>query len=183
MDEESVAVEEVSRLELLEDGTAVHVEGNLSWFVERGYGDRRQDGRWSFSMVETLYLVKNSKATVYRKGVQLGFNELLSTYIKLDGNVWRDYVIYMDLRKRRYVVKEGYSPKLRFRVFERGTYGEKPAKYIVIPFYEGENVEVEELLSLLRSCRAMNKTAVVAVLDRRNEVVYYQASLVDLRNK
>jgi tRNA splicing endonuclease len=42
---------------------------------------------------------------------------------------------------------------------------------------------VEELLSLLRSCRAMNKTAVVAVLDRRNGVVYYQASLVDLRNK
>jgi len=134
-------------------------------------------------MVETLYLVKNNKTVVYRDGVQLGFNELLSTYIKLDGNVWRDYVIYMDLRKRRYVVKEGYSPKLRFRVFERGTYGEKPAKYVVIPLYEGESIEVEELLSLLKSCRAMNKTAVVAVLDRRNEVVYYQASLVDLRNK
>jgi tRNA splicing endonuclease len=138
LDEESVAVEEISRLELLEDGTAVHVEGNLSWFAERGYGDRRQDGRWSFSMVETLYLVKNNKAAVYRKGVQLSFNELLSTYIKLDGNVWRDYVIYMDLRKRRYVVKEGYRPKLRFRVLKEGRMGRSRQNTLSYRFMRGK---------------------------------------------
>ncbi|MCS7129184.1 MAG: tRNA-intron lyase, partial [Candidatus Caldarchaeum sp.] len=79
--------------------------------------------------------------------------------------------------------KEGFGPKLRFRVFERGEYLEKPAKYLIIPLYEGESIAVEELLQLLRSCRAMNKEAVVAVLDRRSEVVYYNASLADLRNK
>uniref|UniRef100_A0A7C5QDP6 tRNA-intron lyase n=1 Tax=Caldiarchaeum subterraneum TaxID=311458 RepID=A0A7C5QDP6_CALS0 len=182
-DEESVSVVEVSRFELLEDGSVVFVEGDLSWFKQRGYGDERQDGRWGFSPVETLYLVKNGKAQVYKDGRQLGFNELLTSFIQRDGNVWRDYVIYMDLRKRRYVVKEGFGPKLRFRVFERGEYLEKPAKYLVIPLYEGESMRVEELLDLLRSCRAMNKTAVVAVLDRQNEVVYYNASLVELLNK
>ncbi|MEM2238102.1 MAG: tRNA-intron lyase [Candidatus Caldarchaeum sp.] len=181
--EESVSVVEVSRFELLEDDSVVFVEGDLSWFQQRGYGDRRQDGRWGFSPVEALYLVKNGKAEVYRDGKQLGFNELLSFFIQRDGNIWRDYVIYMDLRKRRYVVKEGFGPKLRFRVFERGEYLEKPAKYLIIPLYEGESIRVEELLNLLKSCRAMNKTAVVAVLDRRNEVVYYNASLVELVNK
>ncbi|MCS6769166.1 MAG: tRNA-intron lyase [Candidatus Caldarchaeum sp.] len=182
-DEESVSVAVVHSLRFLEDGSVVFTEGDLSWLKARGYGDLRQDGLWGFSPVETLYLVKNGRALVYRSGEKLEFNDLLTLFIQKDPNVWRDYVIYMDLRKRRYVVKEGFGPKLRFRVFERGEYLEKPAKYLIIPLYEGESIAVEELLQLLRSCRAMNKEAVVAVLDRRNEVVYYNASLADLRNK
>ncbi len=181
--EESVSVVEVSRLELLDDGSVVFVDGDLNWFKERGYGDPRPDGRWGFSPVETLYLIENGKARVYKAGRAMEFNELLTSFIQREGNIWRDYVIYMDLRKRRYVVKEGFGSKLRFRVFERGKYLEKPAKYLIIPLYEGENIKVQELLDLLKSCRAMNKEAVVAVLDRRNEVVYYTASLVDLRNR
>lgn len=182
-DEESVSVAVISSLKLLDDGSVVFVEGDLSWFKARGYGDKRPDGGWGFSPVETLYLVENGRAEVYRLNTRLGFNDLLSFFIQKDANIWRDYVIYMDLRKRRYVVKEGFGPKLRFRVFDRGEYLEKPAKYLVIPLYEGESISVEELLDLLRSCRAMNKQAVVAVLDRRNEVVYYNAAMADLQNK
>lgn len=182
-DEESVSVAVISSLKLLDDGSVVFVEGDLSWFKARGYGDKRPDGGWGFSPVETLYLVENGRAEVYRLNTRLGFNDLLSFFIQKDANIWRDYVIYMDLRKRRYVVKEGFGPKLRFRVFDRGEYLEKPAKYLVIPLYEGESISVEELLDLLRSCRAMNKQAVVAVLDRRNEVVYYNAAIADLQNK
>jgi len=182
-DGESVAVVKAGTLELLEDGSVVFVEGDLKWFKERGYGDVRKDGRWGFSPVETLYLVKNGKADVYEKGRQLRFEELLNIFSRNDENVWRDYVIYMDIRKRRYVVKEGFSPRLRFRVFERGEFGEKPARYVIIPLYEGESISVSEMLRLLEACRAMDKIAVVAVLDRRNEVVYYIASLVELVNK
>ncbi|MDW8084342.1 MAG: hypothetical protein RMI49_03995 [Candidatus Caldarchaeum sp.] len=180
-DEEVIS--EVARFELSDDGKVVFASGDISWFKQRGYGDPRQDGKYVFSPVETLYLVKNGKAVVYRNGEKQEFNTLLTDFIRSDRNVWRDYVIYMDLRKRRYVVKEGFGPKLRFRVFERGEYLEKPAKYLIIPLYEGESIPVEELLGLLRSCRAMDKTGVVAVLDRRNEVVYYQASIVELWNK
>jgi len=179
--EEVVSV--AASLELLDDGEVVFVEGDLGWFKERGYGDMRGEKRYVFSPVETLYLVKHGKAEVYRYGRRLGFIELLSFFAMRDQNLWRDYVIYMDLRKRRYVVKEGFGPKLRFRVFERGEYPSKPAKYLVIPLYEGESVSVDELISLVRSCRSMDKVAVVAVLDRRNEVVYYHASTVELWNK
>ncbi|MCS7109922.1 MAG: hypothetical protein NZ956_00440 [Candidatus Caldarchaeum sp.] len=182
MSEEEL-VGEAATFELLDDNRAVLVSGDIGWFKERGYGDIRQDGRYLFSPVETLYLVKNGKASVFRNGEKQEFNTLLTRFIQHDRNVWRDYVIYVDLRKRRYVVKEGFGPKLRFRVFERGEYLEKPAKYLIIPLYEGESIGMSELLSLLRSCRAMDKTGVVAVLDRRNEVVYYQASVVELWNK
>lgn len=182
MDEEK-PLAEPARFELTDEGKAVFVDGDLAWFRERGYGDRQTDGKHLFSPVETLYLVKNGKAVVYKEGRKLEFTDLLTNFSSIDRNVWRDYVIYMDLRKRRYVVKEGFGPKLRFRVFERGEYLEKPAKYLIIPVYEGESLQMDELLSLLRTCRAMDKTGVVAVLDRRNEVVYYQASVVELWNK
>ncbi|MEM0349647.1 MAG: hypothetical protein QXE96_04550 [Candidatus Caldarchaeum sp.] len=181
MGEEVVSV--AASLELLDDGEVVFVEGDLGWFRERGYGDTRGDRRYVFSPVETLYLVKHGKAEVYRNGRKLGFIELLTFFAERDRNLWRDYVIYLDLRKRRYVVKEGFGPRLRFRVFERGEYPEKPAKYLIIPLYEGESVSVDELISLVKSCRAMDKIAVVAVLDRRNEVVYYHATAVELRNR
>lgn len=182
MSEEEV-VGEVAKLELSVGNQAVLTSGDVAWFRQRGYGDLRQDGRYVFSPVETLYLVKNGKAAVYAHGERQEFNILLTKFIQTDRNIWRDYVIYMDLRKRRYVVKEGFGPKLRFRVFERGEYLEKPAKYLIIPLYEGESIGINELLNLLRSCRAMDKIGVVAVLDRRNEVIYYQASVVELWNK
>ena len=91
-------------------------------------------------------------------------------------------MVYRDLRKRRYVVKEGFSEELRFRVFERGEYGEKPAKYVVAIISEGKDVPVEKLRQWLSACRGMRKELVLAVIDRRNEIIYYKASLVDLRN-
>jgi len=47
---------------------------------------------------------------------------------------------------------------------------------------EGRNVPVEMLLGWLSACRKMRKELVIAVVDRRNEVIYYKAALVDLRN-
>ena len=91
-------------------------------------------------------------------------------------------MVYRDLRRRRYVVKEGFSQELRFRVFERGDYGKKPARFIIIPIQEGREILVGNMVELVKTCRAMEKDPIIAVVDRRNEVVYYSVSIVELRN-
>ncbi|GBC68644.1 hypothetical protein HRbin01_00327 [archaeon HR01] len=182
-DEGSETVVKPVRFRIGREGVAESVGVDVGWFTARGYGELEPDGLLRLSPVEALYLTKYGRVAVEDdSGHVMGFEELFSRLAEKTANLWRDYVIYMDLRNRRYVVKEGFSPHLRFRVFERGTYPESAAKYLIIPVYEGDDVVVEELLEYVRACRAMNKTAVVAVVDRRNEIVYYTVSLVNLIN-
>lgn len=172
--------------------TAILVDGKIcaerSSIVEgllaKGYGvEDTPSGYVTYSYPEALYLIENGwMKVVDKQGVELDFNKLLEELKQLDENVWRDYVIYRDLRKRKYVVKDGFNEELRFRVFERGKYGEEPAKYIVAPVVEGRNLPMKKLQEWLMTCRSMRKELVIAVVDRRNEVVYYMARLVDLRN-
>ena len=137
----------------------------------------------TYSYPEALYLVENGWMRVLNsQDIELDFNMLLEELKQLDENVWRDYVIYRDLRNRKYVVKDGFSEELRFRVFERGKYGREPARYIIAPIVEGKNLPIKRLQEWLVTCRKMRKELVIAVVDRRNEVVYYKARLVDLRN-
>lgn len=137
----------------------------------------------TYSYPEALYLVENGRMKIAdSSGAELDFNGLLEILKQLNENVWRDYVVYRDLRERRYVVKDGVNAELRFRVFERGKYGKEPAKHLIAPILEGKNVPVEKLREWLSICRKMRKELVIAVVDRRNEVIYYRASLVDLRN-
>jgi len=152
--------------------------------LAKGYGAEDRSGKAiAYSHPEALYLVENGKMEVYDSGENLlDFNSLLNALKPIDENVWRDYVVYRDLRRRKYVVKDGVSSELRFRVFERGKYGKEPAKYIIAPLMEGRNLRISKLEEWLFACRKMNKELVIAVVDRRNEVIYYKASLVDLRN-
>ena len=152
--------------------------------LSRGYGSEDPEGRLIiYSYPEALYLVENDRMKVLADdGSELDFNQLLEALKQLDENIWRDYVVYRDLRERRYVVRDGVNQELRFRVFERGKYGKEPAKYLVAPVMEGRNILVERLLEWLSACRKMRKELVIAVVDRRNEVIYYKATLVDLRN-
>lgn len=153
-------------------------------YLSKGYGVRdKERGLVKYSSVEALYLAETGRMIVKpSNGERLDFQELLKVLEKKNPNIWREYVVYRDLRKRRYVVKEGFSEDLRFRVFERGEYGEKSAKYIVALISEGRDVPVEKLRQWLSACRGMRKELVLAVIDRRNEIIYYKASLVDLRN-
>jgi tRNA-intron endonuclease len=152
--------------------------------LSKGYGSEDQaDGVVAYSYPEALYLVESGRMKVASaSGEELDFNKLLAALKQLDENIWRDYVVYRDLRERKYVIKDGVNRELRFRVFERGRYGEEPARYLVAPFMEGRNIPVEKMVEWLSMARKLRKELVIAVIDRRNEVIYYKASMVDLRN-
>lgn len=151
-------------------------------YLGKGYGIR-EDEKVKYSPIEALYLTEIGKMEVLDgSGSKLSFQELLRRFQQSDPNIWRDYVVYRDLRKRRYVVKEGFGKELRFRVFEQGKYGKEPAKYLIVPIFEGRDVPIKKLGEWMAISRKMRKELVIAVVDRRNEVIYYKASLVDLRN-
>ncbi len=152
------------------------------YYVRRGYGVKDEDKKIvEFSPVEALFLLEMGRMKLSDPdGREIYFNQLLGELSIKEPNLWRDYIVYRDLRKRHYVVKDGFSSELRFRVFERGEYMEKPAKYLVAIIYEGRNLPIRKLLEWLEICRNNKKELTLAVVDRRNEVVYYNVKMVDL---
>ena len=85
------------------------------------------------------------------------------------------------MRSRGYVVREGVGWGISFRVYERGAYGERAAKYMILAICEGAPLPVEKLEEVLRLAQNNKKELIVAVMDRRGEIVYYSLAQLNLR--
>ena len=62
------------------------------------------------------------------------------------------------------------------RVYERGDYPKKAAKYVVFALDEGIEKGVAELQKSVKEMAKMGKEAIIAVIERRGEVIYYKVS-------
>ncbi|WP_309492248.1 tRNA-intron lyase [Candidatus Hecatella orcuttiae] len=145
--------------------------------VSRGFGEETR-GRLELASWEALYLVAEGELRVVEKdsGVAMSFEELLSFFSQKDRRVWSKYLVYRDLRSRGYTVKKGFGHGSHFRVYERGAYGKEPAKFLISTMLEGEPLPVQELVKTLSSARSLKKEAILGVIERRGEVVYYTLS-------
>ncbi|MEM2139649.1 tRNA-intron lyase [Nitrososphaera sp.] len=139
----------------------------------RGYGEKEGDD-YVLKPYEALYLMQAKRLTV--KGKEMTFDSLFEFLLKHDRNIMTRFLVYRDLKSRGYVAKEGFGFGDDFRVYERGEYEKKPARYVVFGVSEGANVSAKDFASAVEEIEKMGKDAVVAVIERRGEVIYYKAS-------
>jgi len=142
---------------------------------KRGYGER-DDKMFILKDYEALYLLYNKKLDVRRGKKTLTFNELVRYFLSKDNVIWTRFLFYRDLRSRGYVVKEGFGFGIDFRVYDRGEFGLKPAKYIIFALNEGTETTVEEVSRSIAQMTNMGKEPIVAVIERRGELIYYKIS-------
>ncbi len=141
-----------------------------------GYGTKDEDGL-TLRDYETLYLLYSKKLELRDgEGKAVGFSALAEAAQKRAGDSWTKFVIYRDLRSRGYVVREGFGFGTDLRVYERGDYPKKAAKYVVFALDEGIEKSVAELQKSVREMAKMGKEAIIAVIERRGEVIYYKVS-------
>jgi tRNA-intron endonuclease len=140
----------------------------------KGFGEK-EDKEYVLKPYEALYLMHTKRLAIKNKP-NMAFDPLLELLLKYDKNIMTKFLIYRDLRSRGYVAKEGFGFGNDFRVYERGEYKKKPAKYVVFGINEGTNTTAKELSGAVDQIEKMGKEAVVAVVERRGEVIYYKAS-------
>lgn len=148
----------------------------------RGYGVP-ENGGLVLTFYEALFLLGKEVIEVEdeKTGEKIGFQSLLKRFQLVDENAWVRYLIYRDLRSRGYVAREGFGLGIDFRVYERGEYGKETAKYLIFGIQEGQPVSVEELGRTLRYVQSLKKNLVLAVINRRGEIVYYSLSQLTLK--
>lgn len=158
-------------------------QGAIGSLLDRGYG-RFENGRLILSPVEALYLASEGKMEVVdENGLTLTVDQLLSRFLSYDPDVWVKYLVYRDLRSRGYVVKEGVGLGCDFRVYRKGGYGKESAKYLVFTLPEGRSYKLSELESIASATKRLGKELILAIIDRRGDIVYYSLNLIPSKFK
>ncbi|MCI0558621.1 MAG: tRNA-intron lyase [Nitrososphaera sp.] len=140
----------------------------------RGFGEK-EDTKYLLKSYEALYLLQ-AKRLVLTNKQGMTFETLFELLAKRDRSIMTKFLIYRDLRSRGYVAKEGFGFGNDFRVYGRGEYEKKPAKYVVFGINEGADLAAKDLARAVDQIEKMGKEAVIAVIERRGEVIYYKAS-------
>ena len=140
----------------------------------KGFGEK-EGQEYVLKPYEALYLL-HAKRLGLAGRKEVAFDSLFELFMKHDRNIMTKFLVYRDLRSRGYVAKEGFGFGDDFRVYERGEYEKKPARYVVFGIAEGANVTARSFAGAIEQIEKMGKEAVVAVIERRGEVIYYKAS-------
>ncbi|RMF30265.1 MAG: tRNA-intron lyase [Candidatus Nitrosothermus koennekii] len=162
--------------ELIDNKVLIKDGKGIDELQKRGYGFK--DDYYYLYLYEALYLMYINKLEVYKDGKEITFDQLVGIGLKYDENLWTKFLVYRDLRSRGYVAREGFGFGVDFRVYARGEYGSKPAKYVVFGLNEGRKVPVSNVGELIDQISKMGKEPVIAVIERRGEVIYYKISKI-----
>jgi len=166
---------------LVEKGVKISKEPNVDELSSRGYGVAEND-EILFTFYEALHLLDKGMLEIRdEKGEKVDFQKLLQLYESADENAWAKYLTYRDLRSRGYVVREGFGLGVDFRVYDRGDYGEETAKYLILSVQEGKPIQLEGLTQVLRQSQSLKKQLILAVMNRRGEIVYYSVSQLSFK--
>ena len=138
--------------------------------------------------LEVLLLCERNRILLYKNNEKnndlYDFEGLLTYFSQFDDKLWRKYIIYMDLRKRGYIVRPGYGEGIDFLVYKRGADFEKDsAKFLIYPIFEGSPIDLKELDRMSRVAMSSRKDLIMATVDRLSKPIYYSVNKFEIMNK
>ena len=130
--------------ELISDQTRISNKEMIHELELKGYGEI-ENGKLILKFFESLYLLYSDKLILKKAKKKINFDDLMSICQKHDPETLTKFLIYRDLRNRGYVVKDGFGFGSDFRVYERGHFGEKGAKFLIFGLNEGQQEKMGNL--------------------------------------
>ena len=142
---------------------------------QKGFGET-EGGKLFLEPFESLYLLYTKQLLLRRGKKRVDFDGFMGMAQKADPEILTKFLIYRDLRTRGYVVKDGFGFGSDFRVYERGHYGQKGSKFLIFGLNEGRQENMGAMQKKIRQITQMGKEPIIAVIERRGEVIYYRIS-------
>jgi len=145
---------------------------------QKGYGDMVKD-KLILKPFESLYLLYTNKLALFKGKKNIGFDLFLQICKKQDESILTKFLVYRDLRTRGYTVKDGFGFGSDFRVYAKGDFGEKGAKFLVFGLNEGKQEKIGKLQKKVEEITKMGKEPIIAVIQRQGEIIYYKISRIN----
>jgi tRNA-intron endonuclease len=152
-------------------GVYVAYTPELMELRDRGFGDLK-GSRLQFAPYESFYLLEKQKIKVFdkRSKKELELRDLVRRFSVGKPEIWIKYLVYRDLRDRGYIVRES------IKSFDFDIYGKGPLRRLISIVYEGGEASLRKLGKLLEYSEREKKELILAVVDRRTDIVYYTLS-------
>ena len=157
----------------ISEGRAVYIpyKSELMELRDRGFGDLR-NVKLFFTPYESFYLIEKQRIRVFDRKTEkeLTLRDIVKRVSVGQPEIWIKYLVYRDLRDRGYIVRESD------RNFDFDIYGKGPLRRLISIIYEGGEANLRELQKLLGYAENDKKELILAVVDRRTDIVYYTLS-------
>jgi tRNA-intron endonuclease len=163
--------------DLILDQVCISNKNMIRDLEQKGYGEI-QNEKLFLKQFETLYLLFTHKLILKKNKNQINFDTYMNICQKTNSKILTKFLIFRDLKTRGYVVKDGFGFGSDFRVYERGHFGEKGAKFLVFGLNEGEQEKMNALQKKIDEITQMGKEPIIAVIERRGEVIYYKINKI-----
>ena len=140
---------------------------------QKGYGEFEKN-KFYLKSFESLYLLYTGALTLFKGKKKVDFDSLMQICKKNDEGILTKFLVYRDLRTRGYTVKDGFGFGSDFRVYGKGDFGEKGAKFLVFGLSEGKQERIGKFQKKIEEIIKMGKEPIIAVIERRGEIIYYK---------
>ena len=164
--------------ELILDQVCISDKNMIRDLEQKGFGDIENE-KLFLKQFETLYLLYAKRLILNKGKKQIDFDNFMNTCQKVDLSILTKFLIYRDLRNRGYIVKDGFGFGSDFRVYERGHFGQKGAKFLIFGLNEGQQEKMGNLQKKIEEITQMGKEPIIAVIERRGEVIYYKINKIN----
>ena len=119
--------------DLILDQVCISNKNMIHDLEQKGFGEI-ENGKLFLKSFETLYLLYTHKLFLKKKQKQIDFDTFMGICQKTNSEILTKFLIFRDLKTRGYIVKDGFGFGSDFRVYERGHFGEKGAKFLIFGF-------------------------------------------------
>jgi len=149
-------------------GVYIPYKSELMELRDRGFGNLNKDKLY-FTPYESFYLIEKQKIKVSAEKDEkvVSLRDLVRKFSLGKPEIWIKYLVYRDLRDRGYIVRESD------RNFDFDIYGKGPLRRLISIVYEGGEASLRKLEKLLTISEREKKELILAVVDRRTDIVYY----------
>ena len=139
--------------DLILDQACISNKNMIHDLEQKGFGELEK-GKLFLKSFETLYLLYTKKLFLKKNKKQIDFDTFMNICQKTNSEILTKFLIFRDLKTRGYVVKDGFGFGSDFRVYERGHFGEKGAKFLIFGLNEGQQEKMgalqKKLMKLLK---------------------------------
>lgn len=139
-------------------------DNNLkSKLINKGYGLKKEDSL-ELDLFESFYLFEKKKIEIYYKDKKINKDEFIKKIEKKIKNFQEKYLVYKDLKKDGYRVKDGAIFGFDFRVYEKETDKHTHTKFVV----DVKSTHKDEMSKVIKSERlanSINTKYVIAIVD------------------
>lgn len=148
----------------------------FSLYQKSQWGERKKQGI-QYSFIEALALMHEEKLQVLAGKKQVSYHKIHAKVRRHDKNIDTKLAVFLDLRKKGYIVKTALKFGAEFRVYDKGVKpGQDHARWLLFPVKENNTLTWYDFTAKNRVATSTKKRLLIAIVDDENDITYYESN-------